>query len=145
MNRVKRIVGCIDLDTGEIIEGNIAIWNPPVRIGDPFCMLFQNQLSELILDKTFRLETLRVLNYLMTIIDFENKIPLIQKEIADNMGMSPTNLSRCMIDLVKRGIINVDRVYGRTKIYSMSNHYVWRGKVKNLIKTRKESLDAHQN
>ncbi len=142
VNRVKRRIGSVDLDTGEIIEGNIAIWNPPIRLGDPFCMLFQKQLSELILDKTFRLETLRVLNYLMAIIDFENKIPLIQKEIADNMAMSPTNLSRCMTDLVKRGIIQVDRVYGRTKIYSMSNQYVWRGKVKNLIKTRKENADA---
>lgn len=140
---MKRRIGNVDLDTGEVLEGSLTIWNPPVRLGEPFCMMFQQALSELIMDKTFRLETLRVFNYLISVIDYENKIPLMQKDMAINLGMSPTNMSRCIKDLLERGIIDIDKVYGRTKLYRMNNYYSWRGKVKNLIKQRKENRDEN--
>lgn len=130
----KRRLGTVDLDTGELVEGTVALLGR--RIKSPYAggFFMSNQLAllELARDKDLGMEALRVLIYLCGRLDFENYIQLEQKEISEDLGMLKPNVSRAMKLLEDKGIIVRGPRAGKSYVWHLNPNFGWKGKVKNF-------------
>lgn len=83
-------------------------------------------------------ESRRVLDALCATLDFENYIPVSQRDLADLIGMKQPHICRAMAELVDRGIIVKGVRYGRTFTYRLSPEFGFKSKGSNFQKLRKD-------
>lgn len=121
-------IGLLDRDTGEVIdEGNLVYVPRKIRMKEGWFMAMQDGL-EMLAKEPVRGESMRVLLYLMSKMDYENFIRPTIGEIAEALGMKKQNASRAIRELRERQIV----IDGPHESMRLESSYGWRGKVKTL-------------
>jgi chromosome condensin MukBEF complex kleisin-like MukF subunit len=136
---MRKNIGTIDLDTGEILAGT-PVWIGVKRsnpYGSRFFMANQDALLEMARDPELTLEPKNVLLYLFSRLDFENYIQVPQVEIADDLEMPKQNVNRAINLLVKKRILIRGPKVGRSSCYRLNPDYGWKGKVHHLRRNHK--------
>lgn len=130
----KKPIGFIHPDTGEIQQGYI-VWaeDRPNRLVGGFFVGFQEAFKALACDNDLTPQAQRVLLYLLGELDFDNFIHIKQKEIGQALNISPSNLSRAMAILKRKGIILI-APYKGVRCYKLNHFYGWKGSVTSLKK-----------
>jgi len=125
MNRKK--IGQIDLNTGELIEGYIAVLQPKTKNGFERHFTMNQQALDIISENLEGSE-IKVLLKLLKYLDYENLIQVQQKEIADELKMQRSNLNRAISRLIEIGVILSGPKIGRTCSYRLNPKFGWKGK-----------------
>ena len=142
---VKKRLGTIDLDTGELVEG-VPVWvGGRPRIHEGWLMTFQEALEELAKDKDLKGEHWRVFSYLLSQLDFENFIQVPQKKIAEALGMNKVSVSRAIALLSEKKIILRGPKVARSSCFRLNPNYGWKGKVKNFKEAQRDRLELVTN
>ncbi|MFU8899854.1 MAG: MarR family transcriptional regulator, partial [Roseinatronobacter sp.] len=75
-------------------------------------------------------------------LDFENFIQISQAEIAAELEMQRSNVSRSMKRLIDLGVIRPGPKVGRSLTYQLHPDLAWKGKSKTHHKAREEARKA---
>jgi hypothetical protein len=127
-------VKLLDSDTGEVIDDGDMVYVPRrIRIKEGWFMAMQWGLEKLAKEPV-RGESMRVLLYLMSQMEFENYTRPTHNEIAEALSMKRPNVTRAIRELRARQIL-IDGEHGSLRLESS---YGWRGKVRNLRDHEKE-------
>lgn len=96
-------------------------------------MLSQQAVGEFtrrLADRTITMVGVRVLFAMLTHMDFENRVDRSQKELAIELDLAQSDLSRACRLLVECGF--VERTANRRGWYRISPRLCWKGSVKTL-------------
>jgi DNA-binding MarR family transcriptional regulator len=96
----------------------------------------QGFLVSMATDSRMTLEPFRLLIFLLGKLDFENYIHLSQTEMAAELDMARSAVSRAMKVLVDKRIVLVSPGSGRIKCHRLNANYGWKGKIRNLHEHR---------
>lgn len=119
--RVPREI--MDRSTGEVMWAMVPISQIPR--GERFFMAFAEAFAHLA-KNPLPVRERQVLDYLFGVLDMNNYLHIKQAEVATELGMDPSHVSRSLKKLVEKGFIDVGP--GRSSTYRMSPHLAWRGK-----------------
>lgn len=136
MDKNERIQ-TVNTKTGEVKEGYfvyVAYPKPKIK-NTRWMMTFQDSLIEIAKDRELTGEIKSVLFFLMGNLEFENYITIKQVEIAKQLGMQKTHVSRAIKVLVNKEII-LKVKEGTTTGYRLNPNYGWKGKVENMEKAK---------
>ena len=103
--------------------------------GVHFMMMSQRGLTEVgerLADHTVTMVGVRVLVAMLRHMDFENRVDISQKDLALDLGISQSDLSKASRLLVECGFI--ERLANRRGWYRVSPLLCWKGSVKSLGK-----------
>ena len=118
----------IDLDTGEIVTG-LSVYKPKQhKVGFQMWLAVSNEAWQVLLDRKFDGNTLRVWMALLMNCDWHNKIEASQREMADQIGMDSANFSRYLNKLVDAGLVVKTNEDGRRQKLAISIYHAWKGK-----------------
>ncbi|EEB8093211.1 hypothetical protein GI007_24105 [Salmonella enterica] len=138
-----RRVTQIDLDTGEEIGSYVAVIRPKQK--SAFQRHFSmNQAALKALAKELNGEQFKVLMMLLAELDYENFIQVAQIEIAEEIGMQKTHVSRAIRNLIDLGIIFEGPKIGRSRSYRLNPEFGWKGTVNNHKKALRNGLSVIQ-
>ena len=138
----KRKLGTFDIETGEILDEGVAIYvGCKVKVTENFFMMFQDALVELSKDRDLTGEHWRVLSYLFAKLDFENLIQVTQSEIAKELNIQTSHVSRSIKVLTDKKIIIRGPNIGRSSSFRLNPYFGWKGKVSNLKEAQKRHLE----
>ena len=76
---------------------------------------------------------LRVFNYMLGVMDFENWINIPQKQIAKEIGIHPKTISRIVNSLAGKGYIEIYKK-GRENYYRIRPEVAWKGTEREHLK-----------
>lgn len=139
---MKRVTQ-IDLDTGEVLGGFVAVLRPKQK--SAFERHFtMNQAALKIIATELNHEQTRVLMMLLADLDYENYIQVAQIEIANSLGMKKSNVSKAVKNLIDFEIILEGPKIGRSKTYRLNPQFGWKGTVNNHKKALKNGLSVIQ-
>ncbi|EDE7522522.1 MarR family transcriptional regulator [Salmonella enterica subsp. enterica serovar Enteritidis] len=134
-----RKVTQVDLETGEVLGGFVAVIRPKQK--SAFERHFtMNQAALELLAKTLTGEQFKVLMMLLASLDYENFIQVAQADIAEKLEMQKTNVSRSIKGLINLGVIIEGPKIGRSKSYRLNPQFGWKGTVNNHKKALKNGL-----
>lgn len=134
---LRRRLGTVDLDTGELVEGvSVISVQQRSKFKEAFMLVFQKGLERLALDKQLRGESLRVLFALMSKLDYENFIHVSQQEIADLIDVKRSAAARGIAQLLARGVLIAGPKVGNMSTYRLSDTLGWKGRVASLQDAR---------
>jgi hypothetical protein len=137
-------VGQVDLATGEILEGaTLAVFYPKRRNGfsEGWLAMSQNALMALA-RADLGDQARRVLFALLSKLDFENAIAINQAELARDLGMKSSNMSRAMTRLTAEGVLIAGpKIIGRCT-YTLNPTYGWKGSARNHQEALKARMRA---
>jgi len=141
----------IDVDTGEMISKEVSedeivkmlVWKDTKRrrrtvkiiYGDKI-MIFQDILKKAI--KELKNDELKIFNYMLGIMDFENWINVSQKEIARETGFDERRVRRAIKGLKDKGYIEIIKK-GRENYYRINPQIAWKGDEKSHLKVLRGS------
>ena len=94
-------------------------------------MIFQAILKKAV--KELSNDELKVFNYMLGIMDFENWIHIPQKELAKDIGFDLRRLQRALKGLKEKKYIEVYKK-GRSNYYRINPEIAWKGKERAHIK-----------
>lgn len=147
--RQETLVGAVTAE-GEILNG-VAVFLPHKQAAPykNFAMMNLDNLRAIAADKALTGETLRVLVYLMGRLDYQNYLNVRQSEIAQQLGIYQSNVSKALKLLIERKIILGGPKIGPCKTYVLGTEYAWRGNRRTLQEARtvkpakpKQTLEA---
>ena len=128
-----------DLKTGEVEDGAL-VWIPKKaksQFGKGWFQMAQKSLQTINAHrKDLGLEGIVVFNALMARLDWENFIQVSQSEIADELAMKPSNVSRAVKKLVDLGFIRLGPKVGRSFTYQLHPELAWKGESQPHFKAR---------
>jgi hypothetical protein len=145
MSPNSRRLGTVDLDTGEMLEGGVAVWvgaKVKSHYGRRWYMQSQEAVEALAKDKDLAGRPTRVLLFLLSRLDFENYVHLPQTEIMAALDLHAPDVSKAMALLQKKGILVRGPRVGHSFGYRLNPNFGWKGKVKNLNEERTRRLRA---
>ena len=141
----------IDIDTGEIVNKEVSedeivkmlVWKSTKKrrktikaiYGDKI-MIFQDILKKAI--RELKNDELKVFNYMLGIMDFENWISISQKEIAKEIGFDERRVRRAIKGLKDKGYIEIIKK-GRENYYKINPQIAWKGDEKSHFKVLRGS------
>jgi hypothetical protein len=130
----RRNLGTVDLDTGELLKGVPVYFNATVRWREDWFMAIQDAFEALAKDKEISGRPRRVLDFMMSKLSWENWIHVEQKQIAEELELDRSDVSRSIKLLVQKGIILQATLPGNKQMsaYKLNSNYGYKGKVKNL-------------
>jgi hypothetical protein len=117
----------LDIDTGEVLPGHTVHLPLRVRVGDHVSVM-QEAARAVALDPEITPTAFRLLKYLESILDYENAIRVIQKEIANELDIAPAQINRAMKLLMKKGIVERIECPSLKPVYRLNPNYGWRGR-----------------
>ena len=139
---MKRRLGTVDLDTGELLGEGVPVWvGAKPRIHDRWFMAFQDALESLAKDRDLKSEHHRVLYYLFSRLDFDNFIQVPQAEIVQELGIHKSKVSKAIKLLSDKKIILRGPKVGRSSSFRLNPNYGWKGKVSNLREAQRNHLE----
>ena len=122
-----------DPQTGEIEQGKL-MWVPHrtrSQFGSDWFQMAQDTLRMINAHRSeLGLEGIVVFNSLMARLDFENFIQVSQRDIANELNMQPSNVSRAMRKLDDLGFIRKGPKVGRSYTLQLHPSLAWKGKAK---------------
>lgn len=128
-------VGIIDKQTGEVLdEGSLILVPKKLRIKG-FFMAMQDGLEYLAKQK-LNAESLNVMLFILSQIDYENSISVSAKKISEEMKMDLSNVYRAMRCLKNAGVLEEPS----SKCIRVSIDLVWKGKVANLKREQNQQM-----
>lgn len=133
-----------DPESGEEIN-NIALIIPRKLKVKDWLMMFHRGTELLAKDKEIGLEAHRVFWYVISHLDYENKLLIAQSDVVRELEMKQPAVSRAFKLLVNKGILVEDGKYGTSKIYKLSTDYGWKGSVPKLKKRAKDELEQQKD
>jgi hypothetical protein len=138
---MKRRIGQVDLDTGEVLGEYVTAVTRKRR--SPFGESWMaSMLRGFGVFKQFkRVEDFRVLFALLEKLDYENRILINQADIAKELGMKPSNVAAAIKRLIEAGVIFKGPKAGIHNSYQLNPNYGWRGSTENHVK----ALDDFRN
>ena len=140
---MRKNIGQFDLNTGERIEGYIAVLQPKTKNG--FTRHFtMNQDALDILADNLRGSEFRVLMKLLKWLDYENLIQIQQNEIAEELKMEKQNVNRSINKLIEVGILLKGPKIGKSCSYRLNPNFGWKGKAKNHRRALEERMQKAQ-
>ena len=122
----------------------------PNRLGGHWVATFQEGLAWMAKQENMTGEQWRVFAYLVSRLDFDNFLKVPQKDIAEDLKMQKSHVSRAIKGLVELDIITVGPMAGHSKTYRLNPRIAHRGSknYKNTIieydalkKRQKENFD----
>jgi len=122
----RRFVQC-DAITGEIVEGTMAYVPPKRKNGYTMWIALNQESVDAICSEELSGSDRRVLLALAGAADLDNKIMVSQAQMAEKLGMEPSNFTRCVSRLVKLGFIVKEEKVGRFQILSLHIQHFWKG------------------
>lgn len=133
-----KLIGYVDKYTGEEY-GFPAVYykkQNPYQKG----WFMNNQETSILLakDKDIKEVTHKVLRYIEGILDFENWIYISINQIAEELEIHRTGVSRSIKLLREKEIILKGPKISNSYTYMLNPNYGWKGKVKNLEEFRRE-------
>lgn len=140
---LKRKLGHYDLDTGEMLEHlNIVAVIPRKRNGFGMTWFAMSMdAGKMLAGAKLGREAHAVLFYLLSILEYENRLTVCKATIAKDLGMHASSVSRAFRKLETADLIMPTE---HRSIYTLSPELAWRGSGKNhvaaLAKLRKEKL-----
>jgi DNA-binding transcriptional ArsR family regulator len=129
----RKTVRSVDTQTGEVISGVLVEIPFKIRLNKPFCLVFQDELLKLDI-KLLGSEALNVLFYMISTMDYENKVPNHAARIAEALGVSRQSVSKSIGKLKNLGYITCHQKIGNTQLFEVSPNLAWKGRIKNLQK-----------
>jgi predicted transcriptional regulator len=120
----------IDVTTGELVPAITLVrrsWK-----GERYFMGFQEMFIGLASDKELTLEPKNVFLYLLGKLDFDNYIFVSQTQIANDLGMQRSHVSRAISLLASKGILLEGPKVNRSRTFRLNHSYGWKGKLSNL-------------
>jgi predicted transcriptional regulator len=138
-------VGQVNLDTGEILEGQIQTVLKPVKVKhftQDYMIMFLKSFADVAKDKELRGVPTAVLLHIVSQAEMKNWVQLQQQEIAEALGLKQPHVSRALKTLQKKGLIEATAKLGKAKSYRISMTFGWRGPGKAYAdeKSRREHL-----
>ena len=97
-------------------------------------MAMQEGFQWLASQKEFTGETMKVLMYVMGLLDFENYILVKQTDVAAALGLRRENVSRAMGILLRKGVFHPGPKVGQVKTYRLDPSFGYKGRAKNMGK-----------
>jgi len=94
-------------------------------------MIFQDILKKAVKELTEG--ELRILNYMLGVMEFENWISIPQKQIAKEVGIHPVTVSKIVKQLAKKGYIEIYKK-GRENYYRIRPEVGWKGTERGHLK-----------
>ena len=91
---------------------------------------FQEAFSALAKDKELTGETIRVWLHFLGFLGFENFIVVSQKDVAKELDLKASNVSRAIKILIKKKMLVTGPRVGRTYSYRLNMKQVWKGSAK---------------
>lgn len=98
------------------------------RLGGHWVATFQDGLGWMA-EQNMTGEQWRVFAYLVSKLDFDNYLKVQQKDIAEELRMQKSHVSRAMKGLAELDIISVGPMAGRSKTYRLNPRIAHRGAI----------------
>ncbi len=140
-DRHGKIRGYVDKYTGENFGFPVLCGRKRNPYGNGWVMNSQDAAILLAKDKDIKGETHRVLWFIIGILDFQNWVQLSVTEIAKELQMQRSHISRAMKVLEEKEVIIRGPKVGRSYAFMLNPDFGWKGKVKNLEDYRKQKED----
>lgn len=134
---MRRRLGTIDLDTGEIVSGVAVLVGGKSAFtqlyGRRFCVMSQEAFQLIAADRELTLEPKNVLFYLFSRLDFDNFIQVPQSEIVEALRMDKANVSKAIKLLVEKGILIRGPKVGYSYAFRLNPNYGYKGNPKGKV------------
>jgi len=117
----------VDQETGAVSPG-VAVYCPVRHRVGAHTSVFQEAARAVALDREITQTALRVLKLLEAVLDYENAIRVVQKDMATELGIDAAQVNRAMKLLLKKGIIEKIEAPSLKPVYRLNPNYGWRGK-----------------
>lgn len=140
---MRKNIGQIDLNTGERIEGYIAVLQPKTKNGFERHFTMNQDALDILADNLKGSE-FRVLMKLLKWLDYENLIQIQQIEIANELKMEKQNVNRAINKLIDVGIVLKGPRIGKSCSYRLNPNFGWKGTAKNHRIALKERMQKAQ-
>lgn len=140
---MRKNIGQIDLNTGERIEGYIAVLQPKTKNGFERHFTMNQDALDILADNLKGSE-FRVLMKLLKWLDYENLIQIQQIEIANELKMEKQNVNRAINKLIDVGIVLKGPRIGKSCSYRLNPNFGWKGTAKNHRKALRERMEKAQ-
>ena len=131
MGLIKKNHVQVDQETGEIQQGLTVYVATRRGLRDKHVMMTNPGLLMLAFDAELKWEDLRVFLAYAGYTDFENKIQVTQKEVAELLGICKANVSRSTKKLLNKNYLIEELKVGRSKTYRLNTVFGWKGKITN--------------
>ena len=138
---MPRRVGQFDLDTGEVVEGYIAVLQPKRRNGFDRHFSMNQDALDFLAKEVGSISDFKVLFKLLGVLDYENLIQVSQVEIAESLGMKRQHVNRSIKRLVELGCLLEGPRIGRSMSYRLNPSFGWKGSAANHKKALQDRMD----
>ena len=127
----RRIIEQVDQETGEVLEGFVAVLQPKRKNGftEGWVAMAQNSMMAMA-QADLSGEAMRVFFIIGAHIDFENWIQVSQSQLADQIGMKRSSFNRALKRLEAEGIILRGPKVGRSATFRLNPEFGWKGSAK---------------
>lgn len=132
----------VDLETGEVLQGTVVLIPHKKKIELHGGWVAMAQPAMKAFSQIKSLEAQRVLWALLARLDYENYVLVNQKEIGDELGIKPPNLSRAMKLLAEHAILITGPKVGRSSTYRLNPSMGWKGSTTSHSKALNERMKA---
>ncbi|NYW24390.1 helix-turn-helix domain-containing protein [Escherichia coli] len=123
---MDRKLAQVDLETGEILDGFVAyIGRKKINGFARWFAMSQDAIATLKGIKS--VEEFRVLMALLERLDYENMILLPQADIAKDLGMHVSNVSRAIRKLESYGVVERGPKIGNIRSFRLNPTFCWKG------------------
>lgn len=101
-----------------------------VRNRGDFAMTDQSASAKLAMNKDITHTDRTIVWYLMSLLNYSNELKFQSREVAEELGLTESTVSRGLKRLVAAGILHKGDRVGRSFVYIMDPEYAWRGSAK---------------
>jgi hypothetical protein len=98
--------------------------NPHVRV-------FSEGLSRLAMNKDLNGTDIRVLLFILSIMEYENLLNTTQKALSEGLGIVQQEVSKSIKKLIEGGYLKIVDKNGRQNIYQLNPHLAFKSRAKN--------------
>jgi predicted transcriptional regulator len=135
-----------DVKTGEVQEGTL-LWVPKKarsQFGQDWFQMAQDTLKLINKNrKTLGMEGMAVFNALLSRLDFENFIQVSQTDLAAELEMKPSNVSRAVKKLIDHGFLKTGPKVGKSYTFQLHPELAWKGKTQKHFGAREMARKAN--
>lgn len=104
--------------------------------GKEYCRMFSDPIQELMADKTMTLSSMRVLFYMASSMDFDNRVCESQASMSNNLDMTRQLVTKSLKQLQEGGQIVVLFKIGTQNVYMINPNLFFKTRAINLSRLK---------
>ena len=136
----------VTVEASQDSETNISVLErKKAPYSSPWGFINFNELASLLANKSITRESLVVLNLILRVMEYENKITITQVWIAKQLGIDKTQVNRSFKNLLENCILFKEIDEFDRKFYRVNPDICWRGSSASLNRYRKQRADQELN